>query len=103
MKKNLKRISDDKRCYTNMRMNTLYKFLIIAFLSVFIFVPGFGGDFVGAQNTAGKKKLVVELSDEEKAWLAAHPKIVLGGGIFPPHDFVNSKGDPVGIGRIMPE
>ena len=54
-------------------MNTLHKCLTIAFLTVSIFILGLNIDLVGAQNTAGEKKLVVELSDEEKAWIRAHP------------------------------
>jgi ABC-type amino acid transport substrate-binding protein len=59
-------------------MNTLHKSLTIAFLAVSIFILGLNIDLVGAQNTAGEKKLVVELSDEERAWLVKHPSIRLG-------------------------
>jgi len=69
-----------------MRMNTLHKFLTIAFLSVSIFIAGVNVDFANAQNTAGEKKVVLELSDEERAWLAEHPEIVLGTtASFPPN------------------
>jgi ABC-type amino acid transport substrate-binding protein len=59
-------------------MNTLHKSLTIAILAVSIFISGLNVDFAGAQNKAGEKKLVVELSDKERAWLAEHPDIVLG-------------------------
>jgi hypothetical protein len=72
-------------------MNTLHKSLPITFLLISILISGSAVDFVGAQNTAGEKKLVVELSDEERAWLKAHPRIVFGGGVFPPFDFVDAK------------
>jgi two-component system sensor histidine kinase/response regulator len=59
-------------------MNILHKSLTIAFLAISIFILGFNIDLFGAQNTAGEKKLVVELSDEERAWLVKHPSIRLG-------------------------
>ncbi|MGB6971700.1 MAG: transporter substrate-binding domain-containing protein, partial [Desulfobulbales bacterium] len=40
----------------------------------------------------------IELTSEEQAWLAAHPKITLGGGIFAPLDFIDSKGKAAGLG-----
>ena len=70
MRKNRKR--------TDTLMNTLHKSLTIAFLAVSIFILGSNIDLVGAQNTAGEKKLVVELSDDERAWLVKHPSIRLG-------------------------
>ena len=46
-----------------------------------------------------KHKKTVELTAEEQAWLDAHPVITLGGGIFPPLDFVDeTNGQSVGIG-----
>lgn len=40
----------------------------------------------------------IELTAAEQSWLAAHPKITLGGGIFPPLDGVDTSGKPYGIG-----
>ena len=45
---------------------------------------------------ADRKRL--ELTEEEQAWLAAHPKITLGGGIFAPLDFIDSEGQAAGLG-----
>ena len=41
---------------------------------------------------------LVELAPDEKAWLRNHPVIRLGGGIFPPLDFSDKKGESIGIG-----
>jgi signal transduction histidine kinase/CheY-like chemotaxis protein len=62
---------------TNM-LNTLHKSLTIAILVVSIFISGPNVEMVGAQNTVGEKKSVVELSDEEQAWLKAHSDIRFG-------------------------
>jgi ABC-type amino acid transport substrate-binding protein len=79
-------------------MNTLPKSLTIAFLAVSIFISGFNVDLVGAQNKAGEKKLVVELSDEERAWLDEHPEIVLGAPTsYPPMVIKRADGTHVGV------
>ena len=57
-------------------INTLYKTLTISFLSVSIFISGLSVDLVGAQSPASEPMVI--LTPEEKAWLAAHPDIVLG-------------------------
>jgi len=79
-------------------MNSLHKPLLIAFLAVSIFISGLTVDFVGAQNTAGEKKLVIELSDKERAWLAEHPEIVLGAPTdYPPMVIKRADGTHVGF------
>lgn len=40
----------------------------------------------------------VALTEEERAWLKEHPIITLGGGIFPPLDFVDEAGKTSGVG-----
>ena len=57
-------------------MNTLQKFLTIAFLAASIVIFGLKVDPVGAQEPDGDKQIVVELSDEERAWIRAHPVMV---------------------------
>ena len=42
--------------------------------------------------------LDINLAAEERQWLKEHPVIALGGGIFPPLDFVNEDGRTVGVG-----
>jgi ABC-type amino acid transport substrate-binding protein len=59
-------------------MNTLLKSRTTTFLAVIIFILTLNVDLSGAQETAADKKLIVELSDEEKAWLEKHPSIKLG-------------------------
>ena len=79
-------------------INTLHKSVTIAFLAVSIFISGLNVDFAGAQNKAGEKKLVLELSDEEKAWLKAHPRIVLGAATgYPPMVIKSADGTHVGM------
>ncbi len=46
---------------------------------------------------AEKKQLLV-LTEDEKTWLKQHPQITLGGGVFPPLDFVDKTGEMVGLG-----
>jgi len=50
------------------------------------------------QQTPPEKPAELVLSVEEKKWLKEHPVITLGGGIFPPLDFVDEGGKAVGIG-----
>jgi len=79
-------------------IKALPKSLAIVFLAVSIFISGSNVDFAGAQNKAGQKKLVVELSDEEKAWLKAHPDIALGTTTdYQPMVIKRSDGTPVGV------
>lgn len=66
------------------------------YLALLIFNLGLSADLVSAQNKVPKS--VVTLTPEEKAWLKSHPRIVLGGGQFPPLDFVDSDGKYKGIG-----
>ena len=40
----------------------------------------------------------IKLTAKERQWLKDHPVITLGGGIFPPLDFVNEDGWTVGVG-----
>ncbi len=46
------------------------------------------------------QKEAIELTSEERAWLKAHPRIVLGGGISPPRDGVDEEGNAEGIGQM---
>jgi signal transduction histidine kinase/CheY-like chemotaxis protein len=69
---------------TDTLMKTLPKSLSIAFLAVSIFIAGVNVDFVGAQNTAGEKKVVLELSDEERAWLDQGHTVRVRVGYAPP-------------------
>jgi len=79
-------------------MNTLHKSLTITLLAVSIFISGLNADLVSAQNKAGEKNLVVELSDAEQAWLAEHPEIVLGAPTdYPPMLIRRVDGTYVGI------
>lgn len=39
----------------------------------------------------------LNLTQQEKAWLAEHPVITLGGGVYAPLDYVNEDGTVVGI------
>ena len=90
MKKNRKR--------TDMLMNTLHKYLTIAFLAVFFFILCFNIDPIGAQEAAGEKKLVVELTDEERAWIREHPIIRVGVDHYPPYEIVDDTGNYEGLG-----
>ena len=46
-----------------------------------------------------EQKEVIALTAEERAWLGRHPRIVLGGAILPPLDFVSDNGKrPAGLG-----
>ena len=47
------------------------------------------------KSTLTKK---IELNAKEQSWLAEHPKIILGGGVFLPLDGVNQEGHAIGIG-----
>ncbi len=48
---------------------------------------------------AGRAETMLSLSDTEQAWLADHPRIEVGVmDAWPPMDFVDDKGRPVGIG-----
>ena len=79
-------------------MNTLHKSLTITLLAISIFISGLYAEFVGAQSTAGETKLVVALSDEEQAWLAEHPEIVLGAPTdYPPMVIKRADGTHVGV------
>jgi ABC-type amino acid transport substrate-binding protein len=49
-------------------------------------------------NLLSQQLKPIGLTSEEQDWIKAHAKIVLGGGIFPPHDFVDPEGNPTGIG-----
>ena len=47
---------------------------------------------------APEQKQLITLNAEEQAWLAAHPDITLGSGIYPPWDFIDeATGQPEGI------
>ncbi len=62
-------LDDGSVLIINFPLNILRKSLTIAFLVVSIFESGLNIDPVGAQNTVGDKKLVLELTDEERAWI----------------------------------
>jgi two-component system sensor histidine kinase EvgS len=79
-------------------MNTLHKSFTMVFLAVFISILGFSPDLPGAQNTAGQKKTVVELTDEERAWIREHPVIRVGVDHYPPFEIVDDKGNYEGFG-----
>jgi hypothetical protein len=77
-------------------INPLHKSLAIAFLAVFIFISGLSADLVRAQSSA--PELMVTLTAEEQAWLAEHPKIVLGAPTdYPPMVIKRADGTHVGV------
>ncbi len=41
----------------------------------------------------------VFLTEDEKQWLKAHPVITFGGGLFPPFEFLDDQGTPIGISQ----
>ena len=81
---------------TDTLMNTLHKFLTIAFLAVSIFISGLSADLVSAQSLAPEP--MVTLTPEEQAWLAEHPEIVLGAATgYPPMVIKSADGTHVGM------
>jgi len=51
-----------------------------------------------SHNQGGENKLLLELSDEERAWLAEHPEIVLGAPTnYPPMVIKKPEGTHVGV------
>jgi two-component system sensor histidine kinase EvgS len=79
-------------------MITLHKFLTITFVVLSIFFSGSTIYLVGAQEPAVEKKPVVELSDEEKAWLRENPHIRLATTIDqPPYSMMDVNGRHTGI------
>ena len=64
-------------------MKSIQKHLILTFLALSIYSLGFSDDQVRAQSLGTES--MVNLTPEEKAWLKAHPEIVLGASTaYPP-------------------
>jgi len=77
-------------------MNTLPKFMTIAFLAVSICISGLIADLASPQSSGAEP--MVPLTAEEQAWLAEHPEIVLGASTnYPPHVIKLADGTHAGV------
>ena len=77
-------------------MKSIQKHLILTFLALSIYSLGFSDYQVRAQSLGTES--MVNLTPEEKAWLKAHPEIVLGASTaYPPNVIENPDGTYRGV------
>jgi PAS domain S-box-containing protein len=69
------------------RLRAVFLFLLL--VSLFLSIP---------LPVSAEKTPQIDLTPAEQAWLKAHPVITLGGGIFPPLDFVDGNSRAEGLG-----
>nr|MDJ0884064.1 hypothetical protein [Desulfobacterales bacterium] len=69
-------------------MNTLTKCMAIVSLAVLVTFSASKIETACAQNTSAGKNTVAVLTDEERAWIRAHPVIRVGVDHYPPFEIV---------------
>ena len=79
-------------------MDNMSKYLIVTFLAVIMFFSCISDDLLYAQDSVIEPP--VSLTLEERAWLAAHPDIVLGNPTsYPP--LIIKRGDATYVGMLV--
>ncbi len=79
-------------------MNTLTKCMAIVSLAVLVTFSASKIETACAQKTSAGKNTVAVLTDEERAWIRAHPVIRVGVDHYPPIEIVDGKGGYEGLG-----
>jgi hypothetical protein len=72
-------------------------FILTLLLFVFLSLENFSAQAAPASDKEAQSSRL-NLSEAEKTWLKEHRVITLGGGVFPPLDFVDEDGQSVGVG-----